>query len=254
MPATASVSRMIRLMSCTSGMSTSPGLLRARNSSTRAPSASTASALDDAARRAEPPQEVHVAAHVVVEHRDVAAGHVGDGDLVPVLDQLAEDPAHRDHVVVRDAARSRSPAGRAAASSVPRILAPSALNTTPFSAPGEPCRATQRRQPVLGVVALRELEDRLAGLVREPDDGADRQRRGVHSTAPSSQGVAIAGELGGRGAVEVERGVRVALQERRGDLVVDLALDRPADDRRLVLAGGEDQRSRAPRGSWRRPS
>ena len=44
--------------------------------------------------------EVGVPAHVVVEHREVAAGHVGDGDRVPVEGQLGEDPAHRDHVVV----------------------------------------------------------------------------------------------------------------------------------------------------------
>ena len=79
-----------------------------------------------------------------------------------------------------------------------------------------------------------------SGLVREPDDRADHQLAASTRTAPSSQGVAIAGEVGGRRAIDVERGVRVALQERRRDLVVDLALDRPADDRGLVLAGGED--------------
>ena len=42
-----------------------------------------------------------VAADVVVEHRDVAARHVRDEYLVLVLDQLAEDAAHRDDVVVR---------------------------------------------------------------------------------------------------------------------------------------------------------
>ena len=63
---------------------------------------------------------------------------------------------------------------------------------------------------------------------------------GVHSTAPSSQGVASRVRAGGGGAIDVERGVGVALQERRGDLVVDLALDRAADDRGLVLAGGEN--------------
>src|SRR5467141_1383648 len=57
----------------------------------------------------------------------------------------------------------------------PRILAPSALNTSPFTA---------------------------------PDD--------------------------------VERRVRMPLQERGGNLEVDLALDGAPDDRCLVLAGGED--------------
>ena len=41
-----------------------------------------------------------MAAHVVVEHGHVAAGHVGDGDLVLVLHQFVQDATHRDHVVV----------------------------------------------------------------------------------------------------------------------------------------------------------
>ena len=50
--------------------------------------------------RRQPPREVEVAAHVVIEHGEAPAGHVGHGDLVVVFHQLPEDPAHRDHVVV----------------------------------------------------------------------------------------------------------------------------------------------------------
>ena len=66
-------------------------------------------------------------------------------------------------------------------------------------------------------------------------------RSGVHSTAPEQPGRGLAGERRRRRAIEVERGVRVALQEGRGDLVVHLALDGAAHDRGLVLAGGEDE-------------
>ena len=48
------------------------------------------------------------------------------------------------------------------------------------------------------------------------------------------------GEAGARCAVEVERGPDVALQERRRDLMIHLALHRAAHDVRLVLSSGED--------------
>ena len=55
---------------------------------------------DDPAFARQALQEVHVAAHVVVEDRDVSARLVRDHDLVPVLDELPEHSAHGDDVVV----------------------------------------------------------------------------------------------------------------------------------------------------------
>ena len=46
-------------------------------------------------------EKVHVPSHVMIEDRDVAAGHIGDDHLVLVLHELVEDTAHRDDVVVR---------------------------------------------------------------------------------------------------------------------------------------------------------
>ena len=66
--------------------------------------------------------------------------------VVLVLDELAEDAAHRDDVVVR----VRREADRAlplGSLLLPRIFAPSALNTSPFSAPGDPERATSDDMP-----------------------------------------------------------------------------------------------------------
>ena len=48
---------------------------------------------------------------------------------------------------------------------------------------------------MLGVVALGQLENGLAGLVREPGDRADHRAPASTRTGPSSQGVAIAGQL-----------------------------------------------------------
>ena len=45
--------------------------------------------------------EIHMPADVVIEDRQIAAGHVGDGDVVPVDHQLVKDATHRDDIVVR---------------------------------------------------------------------------------------------------------------------------------------------------------
>ena len=82
-----------------------------------------------------------MAADVVVEHRDVAAGHVGDGDLVPVLDQLVEDPAHRDHVVVGMGREADDPLVARQLGAAPDLGA-ERVEHSPLSAPGEPYRAT----------------------------------------------------------------------------------------------------------------
>ena len=48
-------------------------------------------------------------------------------------------------------------------------------------------------------------------------------------------------QLGAGGAIDVERRVRMPLEERRRDLDVDLAFDGALDDARLVLAGRDDR-------------
>ena len=45
-------------------------------------------------------EEIDIATDVMVEDRDVAARHVRHDDVVVVLDELAENAAHRDDVVV----------------------------------------------------------------------------------------------------------------------------------------------------------
>ena len=123
---------------------------------------------------------------------------------------------------------------------LPRIFAPSALNTSPFTRTGRSGARHERRHAVLRVVALRELEDRALGLLRQPDHGANLQVFGpLHFVEQPRRGDAR--EVGTRGAIDVERRLGMALEERRGDLEVDLALDRPLDDARLVLAGGEQR-------------
>ena len=180
-----------------------------------------------------------MAADVVVEHRHVAAGHVGDGDLVLVLDQLAQDPAHRDHVVVGMGREADHPLVARQLRAAPDLGA-ERVEHQAVERPGRAVLRHQGGEPMLGVVVLGELEDRLPGLVGEPHDGAHGQL-GRPLDAAEQPGRRLAGQGRGRGAVDVERRVRVALQERRRHLVVHLALDGAPHDRRLVLAGGEDQ-------------
>src|SRR4051794_28312671 len=44
--------------------------------------------------------EIEMPAHVVIEHRQISAGHVGNGDLIAVHRELVKDSPHRDDIVV----------------------------------------------------------------------------------------------------------------------------------------------------------
>ena len=101
----------------------------------------------------------------------------------------------------------------------------------------------QRAQVVLRVVARRELEDRLPGLLGEPDHRALREGRRPLDV-PQDPGGLDARQLRRGGAVEVGRGVGVTLQEGRGHVLGHFALDRAGHDLRLVLSG-RDQRDLA---------
>ena len=98
-------------------------------------------------------------------------------------------------------------------------------------------------ESVLVVVVVGELEDRLAQLLRQPDHGAS-DGVGVHATGPTSQG-ALRHEVGRRRGVEEDHRVGVLLQVARRHQRGDVALHDPRDDRRLVLAEG--QQDDAPR-------
>ena len=101
----------------------------------------------------------------------------------------------------------------------------------------------QRAQVMLGVVARRELEESLAGLLRRPDRRPLGQlRRPVD--ARQHPGRLDACQLGGGGQIEIRRRVTVPLQERGRDIRRDLALDRARHDVGLVLPRG-DQRDLA---------
>ena len=45
-------------------------------------------------------EKVHISPHIVIEDGDVATGHVRNGHRILVLDKLAQDAAHRDHVII----------------------------------------------------------------------------------------------------------------------------------------------------------
>ena len=135
MPATASDSRMIRLVSCTSAMSTSPGRLLTGNRHSAAQVGGWR--LGEVSLRRQAMEEIDMAAHIMIEDRKIAAGHVGHGDLVGVGGQLVKNSTHRDDIVVRVRREADHPLAPRQLGAAP-ILAPSALNTSPLSAPGEP--------------------------------------------------------------------------------------------------------------------
>ena len=146
-----------------------------------------------------------------------AASDVRHGQPVLVLDQLVEDPAHRDAVVVgvrREDDDARCPRQLAAPADAGAEGAEhEAVHRAWRAVPRE-----QRGEPVLGVVAVRQLEDAAPDALAEPDDSAHDQ-------------------LGGPGdLVDEPRGWRRASARRRR-----------RGRRRRSRSGGAAGRSRPPR-------
>ena len=105
-----------------------------------------------------PCAKVGVAAHVVVEHRDVARRLIRDDDVVSVLMELVEHPAHRDDVVVRvrgedDHALPRRELAATA------DLGDQGVENRAVQRTGLAIAREQRAQVVLAVIILVELED-----------------------------------------------------------------------------------------------
>ena len=218
-------------------MSTSPpSSPRARSRCALGPPRSPSARPEHAAGAAD---EVEVAPHLVIEDRDVAGGLVRDRDLVPVLVQLAQHAAHRDHVVVGVRAEHDDPAPARELALAPDLGDQAVEDLAVDRLRGAVAR-DQRAQVVVAVVDRGEAQDALPRLLGEPEhrlhlelgrplDLSDQPRR------PDAR------ELSGRGRVQVDGRVRVLLQVRRGDVRVDVPFDRAADDPGLVLAG-RDQR------------
>ena len=178
--------------------------------------------------------EAEVTAHVLVEDGDGPVRHVGDGDVVLVLDEGVEHPAHRDHVVVgvraedEDALLARQPA-------LVEHAAAEVLEDGPAELVHAASGVDELVEVVAVEVALVEAEDGLAGLAREPDDGA-LGGLVVPLHAAHEPRRLLAREIAGGGAVHVERRVLVELEVGRRDLRVGLLLDGLPHDGRLVLA------------------
>jgi hypothetical protein len=86
---------------------------------------------------------------------------------------------------------------------------------------------------------LSQLQNRLACLLREPHHGAHgERRRPLHFVEQPRRREPR--EIGGRGAIDVERRVRMLLQKSRRDLDIDFTLDGTLDDACLMLPGRKD--------------
>ena len=112
---------------------------------------------------------------------------------------LAEDPAHRDHVVVGMGREADHPLVARQLRAAPDLGA-ERVEDDAVERAGRAGLRHERRQAVLGVVALGELEDGLAGLVREP----------ARPPGPSRSGRPV------DGAEQPGRRLRVRPRRRRG--------------------------------------
>ena len=199
--------------------------------------------------------------HHVVRDGAGAGDAVGDVDLVALLDEATEGAAHRDHVVVGMRRKNQHALGKhrggGGAERAHGRVAGFRLGGIPAAGPagdrvlhlvkadevgliGRSMDAEEILQAGLVVVVVGEFQDGFRLELRKPEDGA-----AGHALVPSEALVferadqprsAVAGESAGGGRVEdVERG-GMFLEERGGDVGVDLALDGGADDLGFVLA------------------
>ena len=179
-------------------------------------------------------QEIHVSADIVIEHRDVAAGHVRNRHVVLVLHELPENATHRNHIVV-------GVRGEAQGFHVPWELALPAdfrakhVEHQAVHGTGRAVSRHQRRHRMLVVVVLRQLEDRLVAAPRKPRHRAHREGV-VPADVIDQPRRGHPRKICGSGVVHIERRVRMTLEERRGHGAIDFTLQRPAHDARLVFA------------------
>ncbi len=170
-PALASLQRMSDLMASTSSLSLSPGPLVCTATGHDGASRSLRLVFVDVKQAVEFGHHVGHSLGVVVEHGDVAAGHVGHVHLVPVFDQPDERAAHADHVVVRVRAEAddllRLAAGRMILDGVHHPA-----KHVMRDALGRTVMAQQLVQVVLAKVVVVELEQGLAALFAQPEQMA----------------------------------------------------------------------------------
>ena len=199
--------------------------------------------------------KIDVAVGRLVPDGDVAAGLVGDVDVVTLLAEPDERAAHADHVVVGMGTEHHDPLGERIRAAVRPAnaarLAPRPARDRALHPPedldvgvvGPAATGEQVLQAVLVVVFVGELEDRLAEFQRQPNHRLLRELwgplqahrlqrtdhpRGLEPRQPRC-----------RRPVEHEPGVRMLLQGAGRDVAARRLLDRLADDRRLVLAEGQ---------------
>ena len=175
----------------------------------------------------DPPQKIHITAHLVVENRDVARGLISNDDSILILVQLEKNPAHRDDIVIG--------MGREDDDILPRRqLAPPAnlrdQRVEDFAV--ERTRGLvareQRAQVMLPVVQTVELENGFPGYFAQPDHGRDFElARPFHFACNPRR--ADARQVGRCGVVHVENGVGMELQVRRSDIGIRLFLHCPPD-------------------------
>ena len=124
-----------------------------------------------------PAQEFEVAADLVVEDGDVARRLVRDEDIVLILVKLPQDPARRDHVVVR--MRGEDDDALALREAAPATdLGAQGVEHDSVELSGGAVAGEKSRQVVLSIVDVVQLEHGLSGRQAEPDDGLDLERAG----------------------------------------------------------------------------
>ena len=117
-------------------------------------------------------QKIHVSAHVVIEHRNVAARHVRHADVIVVLYKFAQNATHRNHIVV-GMRRKTNHALVARQFAFTANFGAECIEHFTVNRTGRTVTRNQRRQLMIGVVGLRKLQNGRARLQCQPRNRAN---------------------------------------------------------------------------------
>ena len=184
--------------------------------------------------------EIGEAPGVVIEDGDVAAGHVGDVDLVALLDQADERAAHADDVVVGMRAEDQDGLRLRRRPGCVQIVAIISSKTRRPSALAGPCSRSNSYSSCSRKSSSESLSRALPTLQAQPDDRPANQGR--RPVAPGRPPRAGARRSGRRPPAWSSRKVVSGCFCRKLAAMASVIspFDGPLHDRRLVLAEGHD--------------
>jgi len=171
----------------------------------------------------------------VIEDGDISAGHVGDVDILVVLDQADQRAAHADHIVIRMGAKAEHRLDRIAAGRVVLDRFHHPAENPLGDLVGTALVAQQGVEIVFAEILVIQLQQRLAGFVAQPQHRPLDQRI-VPDDRPEEPWSGGPGKFRRRGAIDQHLGIAMVLERRGRHPLTGRLFQRIANDVCLVFS------------------